>query len=99
MTTVTVDFAETPLPAASCAENVTVVVPSGNTGGASLVAFSWPETMSLAVDPFRKAAMVESVVATVDPPWEDTVIGAGTVSTGGVVSTTSTEKEAELAFE
>jgi hypothetical protein len=51
--------------------------------------------MSLALAAPRNAEIVGSVAASVDDPPEDTVMGAGTESTGATVSTTSTVKDAD----
>jgi hypothetical protein len=52
--------------------------------------------MSLAVAPSRNAAIGAARAGSVPAPCDETVSGAGTVSTGGVESTTLTENDTLL---
>lgn len=88
----TVDVASTLLPDESVAVNRTVVVPTGNSGGASCVIAGAGSTTSVAVAPERNAAISGDVAGTGFVPVVDTVIAAGTVSVGSPVSWTTTWK-------
>ena len=89
--TVTIAVVLPVLPAASVAENVTVVSPTGNWAGALLVMTAMgPSTMSLAVAPARKATMAASVAGVPEALTAATVMSAGAVTTGGVWSATVT---------
>ena len=84
--TVTVASAVPVLPTASVAEKVTVVTPKGNSAGASLATARDPSTSSKAVAAARKAA-IAALAASVPPgPSASTVMLAGAVTTGAVVS-------------
>ena len=69
-------------PAASVAVHVTIVVPTGNVTGASLLNEGTPSTRSVAV-----AVPMDTVVCA---PVASAVTSAGGVTTGPVVSTTVT---------
>jgi hypothetical protein len=91
--TATVEVAVAGFPEKSVAVNVTVLVPTGKTEGASFATTGAGSTVSLADAPARKAAIAGSPDET--PPAEpSTLIGDGAVSDGGVVSTTATENAA-----
>jgi hypothetical protein len=96
-TTTTAADAADVLPEASFAVNVTVVVPSGNVAGALFVTVGAGSAMSWATAEPRKAAIAGVEAGTLVPVVE-TVIGAGTVRTGGVVSTMSMVNVAVLVF-
>lgn len=86
--TVTVKDALPVLPAASVAEQFTVVVPNGNVlpEGGTQVGVIAPSTMS--------EALAEKLTTAPDEPVASTVIFEGTVTVGGVVSCTVIVKEA-----
>ena len=71
--------------------NVTVVVPIGKLLPASVVITGLGSTRSVAFAPFRNAAIVEVDAGTSSKPTvATTVTSAGGVTTGGVVSCTTT---------
>ena len=76
------------LPEASFAVNVTCVVPTGNVAGALFVTVGLGSTMSCATADPRNVA-IAGVDAGSGLPVVPSESVAGTVSTGGVVSTTS----------
>ena len=80
------------MPAASVAEQVTVVVPSGNVepDAGEQEAATEPDTVSV--------AEAEKLTTAPEGPVASTVILAGTVTVGGVVSTTDTLKLALPVF-
>ena len=86
--TSTVDAALPVLPAVSRTEKVTVVTPMGNTLGASLSMplVRSPSLLSVAVAPARKAWMSGSVIGEPLASTATTVMPAGAVTSGGVVS-------------
>ena len=86
------DFALVVLPDASFAVNVTTVVPSRNTPGASVATVGTGSTRSTARAPARNAAMFAFAAATGAPAVS--VSAAGTVSLGAEVSRTVTDHEA-----
>ena len=99
VTTVMLEVAEVLFPAASVAVKVTRVVPSGKDAGASWVTVGCAVTRSVAVAAARKAATDGFVTGTLPlPPPFETVIGAGAVSRGAVVSRTRTRNVAEAVL-
>ena len=85
--TVTVAVAVPMLPAASVAEKVTVVTPTGKLVGALLVMAPTIPTLSVAVAAVRNVAIVALVAATaVAPAAVATVIAAGALTTGSILS-------------
>ena len=83
---VTVAWACPLLPDKSEAVKVTIVAPSGNIAGALLETGREPSTASFAVEALRKVLIVVSVFAVPLASVAATVILAGAVTTGGVVS-------------
>src|SRR5262245_31986454 len=82
--TVAEQVATLPLP--SSAVNVTSVLPTGKTGGASFVTPTAVSQSSVAVDPARKAAITGSVCGFPPCAEHSIVTSAGQVMTGGVAS-------------
>jgi hypothetical protein len=95
---VTVEAADLELPEKSFAVNVTVVTPMGNTPGASVVIAGDGSTTSVALAPERKAAIAGLLAGTPSRETACTDMPFGTVSAGGVVSTTRTVKAAVPVF-
>jgi hypothetical protein len=86
-TTLTVNVAADVLPAASFAEHETLVVPSGN------VAPDAPVHETAGAGSTRSAAVAENETVAPWGPVASAVIGPGTLTSGGVVSTTLTLNE------
>ena len=90
-TTVTRCSAVAALPAASDAVQVTTVVPSGRTGGASFATEAMGVASAAAPAPAASpTAMRPSAASAPSGDSASTVMGGGTRTDGGVVSTTST---------
>jgi hypothetical protein len=80
---VTVEVAVPVIPQASLAENVTVVVPSWNSAGASWVTLSGPSSLSMALAEASQLATVGSSTDTeVVPARTETLSGAGPATIG-----------------
>ena len=84
--TVTTALPVPALPAASVAVNTTVVSPIGRVSGALLVTATVPSTASVAVAPSKNAVISVAVFAAPAALVATTVIAAGTVTTGAVIS-------------
>jgi hypothetical protein len=96
-TTTTAEDLVVVFPDASFAVKLTTVVPSGNVAGASFVTVGAGSAMSWAAAEPRNVAIAEVEAGRLEPVVE-TVIGAGTVRTGGVVSTMSIVNVAVLVL-
>ena len=90
-TTVTRCSAVAALPAASAAVQVTTVVPSGRTGGASFATEAMGVASAAAPAPAASPTAIRpSAASAPSGDSASTVMGGGTRTDGGVVSTTST---------
>src|SRR2546421_7401146 len=102
----TVDFPDVLFPDLSVAVKVTVVTPTGKSSGASVVIDGERSTMSLAIAPSRKSLSCGSVLGRPAARMESRCVlpatertsGAGTVSTGGVVSAIETRNGIDEAL-